>query len=92
MTTIKIKVVPGAKREKVAGLYGGAIKVQVSALPENGKANAAVLRILAEALGLKLNQIELVAGHSQPRKVVRVNELTEREIYERLGFEDAPSP
>jgi uncharacterized protein (TIGR00251 family) len=75
MVKLNIKVVPGAKRDRIAGTYGDAIKIQVSAPPEQGKANAAVLRVLAEALGLKLNQLEVVAGHTQPRKVVVLTDL-----------------
>jgi uncharacterized protein (TIGR00251 family) len=85
MATLNIKVVPGARKDRVVGPYGDAIKVQVSAPPEGGKANAAVLRVLAEALGVKLGQLELLAGHTQPRKVVRVDGLETGEINARLG-------
>jgi uncharacterized protein (TIGR00251 family) len=86
MSTLKVKVVPGAKRDRVVGAYGDAIKVQVSAPPEGGKANAAVLRVLAEALDLKPSQIELISGHGQPRKAVRIEGLDEAEIRSRLGL------
>ena len=85
MVTLNIKVVPGARKDRVVGPYGDAIKVQVSAPPEGGKANAAVLRVLAEALGVKPGQLELVSGHTQPRKVVRVHGLESAEVNARLG-------
>jgi uncharacterized protein (TIGR00251 family) len=84
MATLNIKVVPGARKDRVVGPYGDAIKVHVSAPPEGGKANAAVLRVLAEALGVKPGQLELVSGHAQPRKVVRVDGLEASEINARL--------
>jgi uncharacterized protein (TIGR00251 family) len=84
MATLNIKVVPGARKDRVVGAYGDAVKVQVSAPPEGGKANAVVLRVLAQALGVKPSQVELIAGHGQPRKVVRVDGLDEREIRSRL--------
>ena len=87
MVTLNIKVVPGARQDRVVGAYGDAVKVQVSAPPEGGKANAAVVRVLAEALGVKAHQIELVTGHAQPRKVVRIEGLDEREIRSRLGLD-----
>jgi uncharacterized protein (TIGR00251 family) len=87
MPTLNIKVVPGARKDRVVGAYGDAVKVQVSAPPEGGKANAAVLRLLAEALQLKPSQLELIAGHGQPRKVVRIEGLDEREIRSRLGLD-----
>jgi uncharacterized protein (TIGR00251 family) len=84
MALIKLKVVPGAKQDRVVGAYGDAIKIQVSAPPEGGKANVAVLRVLAEALGIKVQQIELVSGHTQARKVVRIDGFDEQSIQSRL--------
>ena len=87
MATLNVKVVPGARHDRVVGRYGNGIKVLVSAPPEGGKANAAVVRVLAEALGVKSDQIEMIAGHSQPRKVVRVAGLEEGELLSRLGID-----
>ena len=86
MAILNIKVVPGAKRDRVVGMYGDAIKLQVSAPPEGGKANLAVVEVLAEALGVKSHQVALLAGHAQPRKVVRVEGLSDDEVRQRLGL------
>ncbi|QKT03796.1 DUF167 domain-containing protein [Ectothiorhodospiraceae bacterium 2226] len=67
---LHLKVVPGASRTELAGALGAHLKVRVAAPPEGGKANRAVLALLAERLGTKA--LELVAGHSHPEKVVRV--------------------
>jgi uncharacterized protein (TIGR00251 family) len=83
---LNIKVVPGARKDRVVGPYGDAIKVQVSAPPEGGKANAAVVKVLAEALGVKAAQVELISGHTQPRKVVRIDGLEIEAVNERLGI------
>jgi uncharacterized protein (TIGR00251 family) len=88
VATLNIKVVPGARKDRVVGPYGDAVKVQVSAPPEGGKANAAVLKLLAEALGVRPAQLELLSGHTQPRKVVRVDGLESAEINARLGIGD----
>lgn len=85
MALIKLKVVPGATRERIVGKYGDAIKIQVSAPPEGGKANAAVLTILAKALGIKVQQITIISGHTQARKVVRIEGLDEQAIQLRLS-------
>jgi uncharacterized protein (TIGR00251 family) len=71
--TVSVKVVPGASRDRIVGPYGDAVKVQVSAPPEGGKANKAVVALLAEALGVKLNQVRLVRGHASSRKVIEVD-------------------
>ena len=73
MALINVKVVPGASRDRVVGRYGDGIKVQVSAPPEGGKANRAVEQVIAEALGLQAQQVRVVKGHSQPRKVIEVD-------------------
>ena len=77
MLTLHVKVVPGARADRVVGRYGDGIKVQVSAPPEDGKANAAVLRVLAIALSLKSDQIHLLRGHANPRKIVSISGVDE---------------
>jgi uncharacterized protein (TIGR00251 family) len=85
MSTLSVKVVPGSSRTRIAGRYGEGIKVQVSAAPERGKANDAVIDLLAQSLGLKPNQIELVSGHTQPRKVFRINGLDDAQLAAKLA-------
>lgn len=69
---LKIKAVPGASRDAVAGMLGDRIKVRVSAPPEGGKANKAIEAVIAESLGVKASQVEVVAGMTNPVKTVRV--------------------
>lgn len=73
---IHVKVVPGASRDAIAGPMGDALKLRVSAPPEKGKANKAVCKLLAEALGIHVRDVEVVAGHTAPRKIVRATGLT----------------
>ena len=84
MALLNVKVVPGASRDRVAGKYGDGIKVQVSAPPEGGRANRAVEQVLAEALGVKAQQVRVVKGHAQPRKVVEVEGVERGELMARL--------
>lgn len=83
--TVAVKVVPGASRTRIAGRLGDAIKIQVSAAPEKGKANAAVIDLLAETLGIHRNQIELVSGQTQPRKTFRILGLDQIAVNTRLA-------
>lgn len=73
---LNVKVVPGASRSRVAGRYDDGIKVQVAAAPERGKANEAVLEVLAEWLGVRQSQLCIAKGHTQPRKTVAIEGLT----------------
>ena len=69
---IRVKAVPGASREEIAGPLGDRLKVRVSAPPEGGQANKAVCRVIASALGVKPKQVSIEAGRSSPEKTIRV--------------------
>jgi uncharacterized protein (TIGR00251 family) len=69
---IRVKAVPGASRDGVAGMLGDRVKVRVSAPPEGGKANRAVEAVIAAALGVKASQVAVAAGRTRAEKTVRV--------------------
>lgn len=69
---IRIKAVPGASRDAVAGMLGDRIKIRVSAPPEGGKANKAIESLIARELGVKPSQVAVVAGTTHPEKTIRV--------------------
>jgi uncharacterized protein len=85
MATVTVKVVPGASRNRVVGPYGDAIKVQVAAAPERGKANDAVIQLLSQTLGIKPSQIELISGQTQPRKTFRITGLEQAQVNAKLA-------
>lgn len=70
---IHVKVVPGASRDRIAGLLGDRLKIQVSAPPEGGKANKAVCALLAKAMGVAKRDVTIAVGHGQPMKTVKVS-------------------
>ena len=82
--TISIKVIPRASKNQIVGKEGDALKVRLNAPPVEGKANEALVKFLAESLGVSRYQIEIVAGHASRHKVVRVRGVTERRIEEAL--------
>ena len=86
MTTLKVKVVPGARRTEIAGRYDDGVKVRVSAPPEDGKANQALVEVLAERLGVKGDTVRIVRGHASPQKVVEIDGLTLGEVWTRLAL------
>ncbi len=82
---ITVKVTPKAKRTQVAGIMDdGTIKVQVAAPAEEGRANAALLAFLAETLGLKANQVEIVAGLSSERKLISLLGVSPADVDAKL--------
>ena len=85
-TRLRLKVRAGARRDAIVGAHGGALKLQVIAAPERGRANRAVLELLARALDLASSTLELVSGHGSPDKVVLVP-LSPAEVLRRLAAE-----
>jgi len=69
---LRLKVVPGASRTQLAGMLGDRLKLRISAPPEAGKANKAIIKFLATALGAKQNQITIEQGETSAEKTVRV--------------------
>ena len=84
VTKLPVKVVPGSSRDAVAGWLGDTLKVRVAAPPERSKANAALIGVVAEALGVPRGRVELVSGHSSARKVLEIRGLSEAQVLSRL--------
>ena len=72
MTRLRLRVSPGAGRSAIVGRYGDAWKVRVTAAPEVGRANDAVLRLLADVLAVPRSAVTLVSGHSARDKIVEL--------------------
>ncbi|GAA6179408.1 DUF167 domain-containing protein [Shimia sp. NS0008-38b] len=69
---ISVRVTPKASRNKVVQ-DGDVLRVYVTVVPENGKANAAVQKLLAQSLGLAKSRLSLVRGATARDKVFRVD-------------------
>jgi uncharacterized protein len=72
MTRLRLRVSPGAGRAAIVGRYGEGWKIRVTAPPEGGRANDAVLRLLAEALAVPRDALTLVSGRSGRDKIVEL--------------------
>lgn len=80
---LAVKVVPGSRADAIAGRLGDRLKIKVAAPPEDGKANEAVRRLLADALGIKPNRITILAGHASPEKILRIEGLSAADLADR---------
>jgi hypothetical protein len=85
MTVIPVKVVPRASRNEIVGWLAGALKVRVTAPPQDGRANRAVEELLAAALDLKKTAVTIVAGHGAAHKRVAIDGMTREEVMRRLA-------
>ena len=73
MAILRVHVVPNAKSDCVVGEHGGAIKIKLRAPAVEGKANAALVRFLAEYLKLPRHSIALERGHASRDKLIRIH-------------------
>ena len=76
----EVLVQPRASRARIGPLHDGRIKIAVTAPPVDGEANAAVIELVAKALGIARGCVEVTAGTSSRRKTLRVIGVTVQQI------------
>jgi len=69
-----------AVQRRIVGVHDGALKIAVSAPPEDGRANDALIELLAEVLGIRENRIRLAQGRSDRRKVFDIIGMSTEEL------------
>jgi uncharacterized protein (TIGR00251 family) len=84
-TRLRLRVAPGAARAAVVGRHGDAWKVRVAAAPERGRANEAVLELLADTLELPRRSVSLVSGGASRDKIVELAGIGPEETDRRLA-------
>tara|TARA_B100001167_G_C16752917_1_gene297187 strand:- start:87 stop:356 length:270 start_codon:yes stop_codon:yes gene_type:complete len=80
MNNFPVKVQPKASRDQVVGYRDGVLQLRVTAPPDKGRANAAVVALLADALGVAKSRVRIVRGQSSRDKVVTVESLTPEDV------------
>ena len=85
LAVLTVKVAPGARKDEVQGWMGDTLKLRVAAPPEKGRANAAVVALLARTLSTSRDRIVIVAGAGSRRKRVRIEGLSPEELRKRIG-------
>lgn len=87
--TLAVRGQPNARKPGVVGEQAGTLKVAVTAPPEDGRANAAIVEVLKDWLGVKRSQLEFLSGETGRNKVVLVRGVTAEQltalIASRLG-------
>ena len=79
---------PSAVSSGIRGVQNGALKVFVTQVAEKGKANRALIAVLAKQLKLRKSQIELISGQTAAHKRFLVREISENELRERIRRAD----
>jgi hypothetical protein len=82
--TLAVRVHPGARRNDVAGLHAGAVKISISAPATDGRANEALIEFVAELLRTPRAQVSLVSGAASRSKVLRITGKSAAEVQTAL--------
>jgi len=82
---VPLKAFPKARSNSVSGIHDGRLRVSVTAAPERGKANAAIVKLLAKQLGIAKREIVLVRGETSQLKTVLLRELSVAGVAENLA-------
>jgi uncharacterized protein (TIGR00251 family) len=81
---LPVRAQPGARKTAVVGEQAGALKLAVTAPPEDGRANAALVELLRDLLNLKRSQVELYSGATSRQKSFLITGLGKTELERRL--------
>ena len=77
---VAVHVQPRASRSEIIGQHGAALKVRLQAPPVDGAANDALVRLLADSLGVSRRSVRVVAGATSRSKTVEVEGTTENAV------------
>jgi len=80
------KIVPGGSRTGLCGLLNGMLKIKISAAPEKGKANQALVGFLAKKLGVKKKAVSIISGQTNPVKQVQVLGISTETLLKKLNL------
>ena len=81
---LPVFVQPRASRNALAGVHGGALKLQLTAPPVEGAANAACIRFLADILGVPGSHLFIVKGAKARQKIIRIANVSATALRERI--------
>ena len=84
MARLALRIVPNARRTEVVGRHGGALTIKIPSPATDGKANAALLEVLAEELDIPARCVRIVSGEKSRDKLIECDELDAEAARERL--------
>ena len=81
---LEIHLQPGAKSNEIIGFRDGVLWVKVAAPPERGRANGALIELMAKSLSVPKSDLALIRGFASRQKVIAINGLTIEALKEKL--------
>lgn len=80
-----LRVKPGAKSNRLSGFHNGALRVEVTSAPEKGKANKAVIKVLAKELKLAPKNISVISGQTSQNKKIQFDHLLPDDLRQKIS-------
>ena len=77
-----VRVQPRASKTEIAGLYGDALKIRLSAPPVDGAANEELVEFLARIFRVSRRDVTILAGEGSRSKIVEIRGVTARQVHE----------
>jgi uncharacterized protein (TIGR00251 family) len=84
-TRLQVYAIPNASRDAIGGWLGDKLRVKVQTVPEDGKANKALCRFLANSLGIPKSAVQIQSGNKSRNKVFALKGLTKEKLTEKLN-------
>ncbi|HMF63688.1 MAG TPA: DUF167 domain-containing protein [Edaphobacter sp.] len=83
--TVSVRVHPGARKNGVSGVHAGAVKISLTTPPLDGRANEALIAVVAELLRIPRARVSLVSGMTSRTKVLRITGKSADEVRAALS-------
>ena len=84
---LEVQITANASRNEIAGWLSGRLKIKVKAPAVEGKANAELLRFLAERLDVRANQLRIVRGETAKKKTLEIVGVDAAQLQQMLGID-----
>lgn len=81
---LPVQAQPKARKNAIVGTHDGRLKIAVTQPPEKGKANAALMKLLATSLKLRRSQIELISGVTSSKKMFRITGVERADVSKQI--------
>ena len=82
---LAVKGAPGSKKNELRDITAGELKVCCTQIPEKGKANRALIEVLAKCLKLRKSQITLLSGETDSHKKFLFTDISEEELRQKIA-------
>jgi len=81
---IKVKIVPGASKNKIVGVYNNALKISITAPPVEGKANKECIAYLSKYFDVAKSKIEIISGKSSKNKLIKIYDISQSKFLDKI--------